>query len=299
MANSKRERELLNMAGLAKHLGITKVRVHTLCKEKRLKPDYEINGRYLWKPSTAEKLKEAFKGPGVKGKPKVLELKKNRNTIAKNNHNPQAMPAESSENVIPDPVEPAVVPETEKGVAPVTISDIETDDRKPQEGKKIIMMNVQNSNNHMIVSTYPERKNEEMQIQIVEERKYRWQCPNCSHKNSPDAYKKDKSLTTEMTCWACGLTIKFNEEQKSWRVTTSEVQINVTEERKFRWECRKCGSSNGPSAYQRDGSLKTELRCWVCNLIIRLDDKEKAWHVITQNQSTDIREPESIKEIPK
>jgi hypothetical protein len=195
MVNSKKERELLNMAGLAKHLGITKVRVHTLCKEKRLKPDYEINGRYLWKPSSADKIKEAFKSPGVKGKPKVLDLQKKHKDVSQR---------ENPEDSVSVSIESAVVLKTEKAVAPVNNSDKENLEREEQD--------------FLMQCDKQESQGEEMkEVKVYEEpKKFRWQCPGCGHTNRKDAHEDEGSVKTELKCWACNMTIKFNQGTNTW-----------------------------------------------------------------------------------
>jgi len=187
------------MTGLAKHLGITKVRIGQLCKEKRLRPDFKINGRNLWKPPTAESLKKAFQVPGAKGSPKEFypqkeRRKKNQFTVTQDQENFN-------------------VTET----VPVNNSDKENLDTKKQ--KPLIQTNQQESQKEKEINMAenPKRNVETMQeIKVFEERKFRWQCPGCCHKNTPNVLETNGSIKKELQCWACNLIIKFDEETKAW-----------------------------------------------------------------------------------
>jgi len=54
-------------------------------------------------------------------------------------------------------------------------------------------------------------------IEVFEEHKFRFICPNCSHKNSPSIHENDGQVKKELTCWACGLEIVFVEKEKVWK----------------------------------------------------------------------------------
>jgi hypothetical protein len=201
--------ELFDMTALAKHLGITKVRIHTLCKEKRLKPDYEINGRYLWKFSSADKLKEAFKSPGFKGKPKVLDLQKKHKYVSQR---------KNPEDSVSVSIESAAVPETEKVVAPLNNSDKESLDKEEQdlltEGDKQESQGEKEINKEINMEKNVEAMK---QVKVLEEpKRFYWQCFSCVNQNKQSAMENDGSQKTTLRCYFCGAVIKFSQEAKVW-----------------------------------------------------------------------------------